>query len=364
MSSTPSTPPTSSDPCGPAVRGFAPVRSIVIRTAIPGPKSRAIFAANPTAGFLDSANGEIIVSHAHGARVTDVDGNVYIDFGSGDSAIGSGYTLEPALALMQEQTERLDSLPALNGLTTANHVELATLIHHLTGLGADYCTILTRQIADPLPNWDRVGIWQMGQLISAERLAAQIQATHTAGRWLALDEHSGGVGRTGTLFAAQQHPEHLAACDAHIVAFDGIRAVTCRRELAAHFLRHEPAVDVVAVIRTLGALRFVVEQALPRRAIQLGDLVTERVATWAQQTRIVERVGIASAQILRFASPAFVAHLIQLARENGVLLRPNRDRSGVPLLYPLMIPEEQFHEGLDVIESLLPDLNDLLDVKT
>ena len=52
------------------------------------------------------ATSPIFVEHAHGARLTDVDGREYIDFVGGIGTLNGGHTPEAVVAAIQEQAER------------------------------------------------------------------------------------------------------------------------------------------------------------------------------------------------------------------------------------------------------------------
>ncbi len=88
-----STPATSSDSSG-----------RLIRTEIPGPASRALQERRRAvvAAGVSSALG-IFIDHAHGALVTDVDGNRFIDMGSGIGVMTIGHTNPAVVAAATEQ---------------------------------------------------------------------------------------------------------------------------------------------------------------------------------------------------------------------------------------------------------------------
>ena len=48
----------------------------------------------------------IFVDHAHGARITDVEGREYIDFVGGIGSLNCGHTPEAVVAAVQEQAAR------------------------------------------------------------------------------------------------------------------------------------------------------------------------------------------------------------------------------------------------------------------
>ena len=82
-------------------------RIISIRTGIPGPRSRAILerkervVANPLSVYLP-----IVVAEARGATLTDVDGNVFIDFTGGVGCLNVGHAAPRVVAAAREQLAR------------------------------------------------------------------------------------------------------------------------------------------------------------------------------------------------------------------------------------------------------------------
>jgi 4-aminobutyrate aminotransferase/(S)-3-amino-2-methylpropionate transaminase len=86
---------------------MAVTRAIELRTEIPGPKSRAILArkkrvvAEPLSVFLP-----VVIEEAHGATLTDVDGNTFIDFTGGVGCLNVGHSNPKVVAAAQEQLTR------------------------------------------------------------------------------------------------------------------------------------------------------------------------------------------------------------------------------------------------------------------
>jgi 4-aminobutyrate aminotransferase / (S)-3-amino-2-methylpropionate transaminase / 5-aminovalerate transaminase len=85
----------------------AVTRAIELRTEIPGPKSKAILArkkrvvADPLSVFLP-----VVVEEGHGATLTDVDGNTFIDFTGGVGCLNVGHSHPQVVAAAQEQLAR------------------------------------------------------------------------------------------------------------------------------------------------------------------------------------------------------------------------------------------------------------------
>jgi len=86
----------------------APVSVRKIVTAIPGPKSQALHAhrLNHVSAGVGAAL-PVYIDHAHGAIVTDVDGNQFIDLGSGIGVTTIGHTNDGVVKAVSEQVAKL-----------------------------------------------------------------------------------------------------------------------------------------------------------------------------------------------------------------------------------------------------------------
>ena len=85
----------------------AATRAIQLRTEIPGPRSRSIIerkqhvVADPLALYLP-----IVAAEGHGATLTDVDGNTYIDFTGGVGCLNVGHAHPKVVEAVQEQAAK------------------------------------------------------------------------------------------------------------------------------------------------------------------------------------------------------------------------------------------------------------------
>ena len=85
----------------------ATVRTIEMKTAVPGPRSLEILrrkkqvVADPL-----SIYAPVVVESARGATITDVDGNTFIDFTGGVGCLNVGHCNPRVVAAVQEQAER------------------------------------------------------------------------------------------------------------------------------------------------------------------------------------------------------------------------------------------------------------------
>jgi 4-aminobutyrate aminotransferase / (S)-3-amino-2-methylpropionate transaminase / 5-aminovalerate transaminase len=86
---------------------MATTRAIDLKTEIPGPRSREILdrkarvIAEPLSIYLP-----IVIEEAHGATITDVDGNTFIDFTGGVGCLNIGHSNPRVVEAAKEQLER------------------------------------------------------------------------------------------------------------------------------------------------------------------------------------------------------------------------------------------------------------------
>lgn len=90
---------------------FDPETAPLMRTDVPGPRSAEMWARDARFHASNSSLGaqalKIVIRDALGAVVRDVDGNVYIDFGSGIVVANLGHCPPPVVAALREQAGRL-----------------------------------------------------------------------------------------------------------------------------------------------------------------------------------------------------------------------------------------------------------------
>src|SRR6266851_4703138 len=86
---------------------MATTKTIELRTAIPGPRSKEILdrkdrvIADPLSVYLP-----VVIARGEGATITDVDGNTFIDFTGGVGCLNVGHAHPRVTAAVQEQAER------------------------------------------------------------------------------------------------------------------------------------------------------------------------------------------------------------------------------------------------------------------
>ncbi|MBK8046891.1 MAG: 4-aminobutyrate--2-oxoglutarate transaminase [Anaerolineales bacterium] len=104
---------------------------IDIRTPLPGPKSQAVLDRRAAAVSSASARSTpVVAAKAHGATVTDVDGNTFIDFTAGIGTLNVGHTPVEVVEALQQQAADLIHLCAIVG-TYEPYIALAEKLNAL-----------------------------------------------------------------------------------------------------------------------------------------------------------------------------------------------------------------------------------------
>ena len=127
-------------------------RAIQLKTAIPGPKSQSVLARRSAAipkGL--SLSSPVVVDHAHGALVTDIDGNTFLDFAGAIGVLAAGHTPAPVVDAIKLQAERLLHVGAMIA-TTENFVELAEKLNAITPGKFAKKTVISNTGAEAIEN--------------------------------------------------------------------------------------------------------------------------------------------------------------------------------------------------------------------
>src|SRR5438105_5405235 len=95
-------------PGTPDIVGFvAAVRSIQLKTEIPGPRSRKILAQlDAVVASALSVYLPVVAAEGRGATLTDVDGNTFLDFAGGVGCLNVGHAHPHVIEAVQEQATR------------------------------------------------------------------------------------------------------------------------------------------------------------------------------------------------------------------------------------------------------------------
>jgi 4-aminobutyrate aminotransferase/(S)-3-amino-2-methylpropionate transaminase len=126
--------------------------SIAIHTEIPGPRSREILARREAAMPSGVYKAHpIAVERADGALVTDVDGNIFIDFVGGIGVLNAGHCPPEVVAAIQEQAGKLIHMCSLVA-TYEPMVELAERLNELVPISGPTRTMFANSGAEAVEN--------------------------------------------------------------------------------------------------------------------------------------------------------------------------------------------------------------------
>jgi 4-aminobutyrate aminotransferase/(S)-3-amino-2-methylpropionate transaminase len=183
------------------------------------------------------------------------------------------------------------------------------------------------------------------------------------------DEVQSGFGRTGAMFASERYgitPDILVSAKS-IAAGMPLAAVTGRAEVmdapALGGLGGTYGGNPLACAAALAAIETLERENLPQRAEKLGQRFDARARDWKKRWPLIGDVrGLGAMRALELVrsgdtrEPAKeeAEEVLRHCREHGLILLSAGSYGNVlRLLVPLVITEDQFDEGLDVLESSL-----------
>lgn len=436
---------------------------IQVNTDIPGPKARAVLARRDAAVVRGlSRSTPVVAASANGAVVTDVDGNIFLDFAGGIGALAVGHTPGAVVDAIKQQAEELIHLCAIVG-TTESYIEVCEQLNSLTPGTSPKKTILSNVGAEAVENAIRCAraftgrpavicfegayhgrtlltltltskydlfkkgfgpfasdVYRLGFPYQYRRpaqmsedeftdwciatfdyaLVAQVDPgaiaaviiepvlgeggfiptpprymQHIAMRCkqhgivLIADEIQTGFGRAGKLFAIEHYgvePDMIIMAKS-LGAGMPISAVTGRAEVmdavAPGGIGGTYGGNPLTCVAALQTLRLIAEQGLPGRAVELGAIIRERMTDWKQRFDLVGdvrglgamlAVELVTDRTLKTPAKDLTLAIIQEAARHGlILIRAGLFSNCIRLLVPLMIPLDQLHEGLDVLEDAI-----------
>jgi len=435
------------------------MKTIQIRTEIPGPRSRALIARREAAIPRGPANATpIFAARAEGATIEDVDGNRYLDFAGGIGCLNVGHRSPRVTAAVREQLEKHLHLcfavtpyegyvavaEKLNALAPGNFTKKSILLNSgaeaiensikiaraYTKRPAVICfedafhgrTLLTMSLTSKTHPY-KAGFQPFASDIyripyaypyrhaagtSAEDFAHHLEdafkrsvAPESVAAVIAepvlgeggfvvpprdyfkllqticrkhgilfiADEVQSGFGRTGKWFAC----EHFGIEPDLIVTAKSlgggmpIAAVTGRAEimdapgpgsLGGTYCGHP-----LSCAAALAAIETIEKENLLARSTAIGERFEKRARGWQKKWPLVGDVrglgGMCAMELVRDAQTRAPAdtetkQIAKYCYEHGlILITAGTFNNVIRILVPLVVADEQFDEGLDVIEAAL-----------
>jgi 4-aminobutyrate aminotransferase/(S)-3-amino-2-methylpropionate transaminase len=195
------------------------------------------------------------------------------------------------------------------------------------------------------------------------------EVTERHGILLIVDEIQTGFGRTGKFFAIEHSgvkPDLVTVAKSLAAGFP-LSGVVGRADVMdapdPGGLGGTYGGNPVACAAGLAVMDVMRDEKLPERAVRIGSVVEERMQSWANEHDLVGDVrGVGAMMAMELVrdrgtkEPADkeAASILAAAREKGlILLRAGTYHNVIRTLMPLNIPDEQLHEGLDILGSAL-----------
>src|SRR6266581_2659686 len=435
------------------------MKTIQLRTEIPGPKSRALMARRETAIPRGPSNATpIFAARAEGATIEDVDGNRYLDFAGGIGCLNIGHRSHRVLAAIRAQLEKhlhlcfavtpYESYVAvaekLNALAPGNFPKKTILVNSgaeaiensikiaraYTKRPAVICfedafhgrTLLTMSLTSKTHPY-KAGFAPFAseiyripfaysyrgekgataesfaryledafkRVVAPESVAAVIaepvlgeggfivpprgylhilqDICRKHGIVFIADEVQSGIARTGKWFASEHfgiEPD-LVTTAKSLGGGLPLAAVTGRAEImdapGVGGLGSTFAGNPLSCVAALAAIETIEREGLLVRSTAIGKRFEERARGWQRKRDLIGDVrglgGMCAIELVRNAATREPAEtetkeIARYCYEHGLItITAGTYNNVMRILVPLVISDEQFDEGLDVLEAAL-----------
>jgi 4-aminobutyrate aminotransferase/(S)-3-amino-2-methylpropionate transaminase len=198
------------------------------------------------------------------------------------------------------------------------------------------------------------------------------ELTERHGILLIVDEIQTGFGRTGKFFGIEHSgvkPDLVTVAKSLAAGFP-LSGVVGRADVMdapdPGGLGGTYGGNPIACAAGIAVMDVMRDEKLPERAVRIGSVIEERMQSWAKEHGLVGDVrgmgAMMGMELVRdrgTKEPADkeAAALLGAARANGlILLRAGTHHNVIRTLMPLTIPDEQLHEGLDMLGSALEQI--------
>jgi 4-aminobutyrate aminotransferase / (S)-3-amino-2-methylpropionate transaminase / 5-aminovalerate transaminase len=198
------------------------------------------------------------------------------------------------------------------------------------------------------------------------------ELTERHGILLIADEIQTGFGRTGKFFAIEHsgvQPDLVTVAKSLAAGFP-LSGVVGRAEVMdapdPGGLGGTYGGNPVACAAGLAVMDIMQDERLPERAARIGSILEERMRSWQSEHELIGDVRVMGAmaglelvrdRITREPADKETAKVMAAAREKGlIILRAGSHHNVIRTLMPLTIPDDQLHEGLDVLGAALVEV--------
>src|SRR5579864_4336509 len=322
---------------------MAAIRSIELKTELPGPRSREILTrleavvSSALAVYLP-----VVAAEAHGATLTDVDGNTFIDFAGGVGCLNVGHTHAHVTDAVQEQAARF------------LHTDFTIVPYEV------YVEVAERLVAlAPFDGPAKAAFFNAGT--EAVENAVKFARAYT-GRPAVIGFEGAFHGRTllSLTLTSKTHPYKAGlgpfAPEVYRVPFPyEYRGVDARDALDA---LQRALITPVALAAAAAVLDVIEDEGLVDRAARIGDVIRGRMQEWQRRhPQIGDVRGLGAMLAIELVddpeskrpAPELASAVAEAAAERGLLLLKAGTHSNcIRVLCPLVISDSELEEALGV----------------
>src|SRR6266853_247831 len=361
------------------------MKSIQLRTEIPGPNSKALMkrreAAVPRGPYHATP---IFAARAEGAVIEDVDGNKFLDFAGGIGCLNTGHRPAQIESAIRQQLEKYLHL-CFSVTPYEGYIAVAEKLNALAPGKFAKKTLLVNSGAEAVENavkiarayTKRPAIIAFNDAFHGRTMMTLSLTSKTHPYKAGFEPFPGDVYRLPYAYCYRcsyglTYPSCKLACataleDAfkRVVSAESVAAVIGRSEImdAAEVggLGGTFGGNPAACSAALAALEIIEKDGLLARSTAIGKKFEERGKKWEKQFQVVGEVrglgGMCAIELVKNPATREPAadetkKLAQYCYENGLItITAGTYGNVMRILVPLVVSDAQFEEGLDVLEA-------------
>ncbi len=351
---------------------MATTKTIELRTAIPGPRSKEILERkNRVIADPLSISLQVVIERGEGATLTDVDGNTFIDFTGGVGCLNVGHAHPRVVDAVQEQAAKFlhtDFTIVPYRLPFAQDYRGPSAGEALAALERAFVTTVAAEnvaaiIMEPVQG-------EGGFVVAPPEFVEGVRRIcDDNGIVLVIDEVQTGYGRTGKMWGIEHYDVEpdLMTIAKSIAAGLPLSGVIGKAEImdapGDSAIGGTYVGNPVAQAAALAVLDVFEDESLVERAGQIGETIRSRMQAWQQRWDAIGDVrGLGAMLAIELVhdrdskdpAPELALAVVEAASERGLLLLKSGIYSNcIRVLVPLVISESELGEALGVWEDAL-----------
>jgi 4-aminobutyrate aminotransferase-like enzyme len=353
------------------------MKTIQIRTEIPGPKSRALMARREAAIPRGPSNATpVFAASADGATIEDVDGNRYLDFAGGIGCLNVGHRSPRVLNAIREQLEK--HLHLCFAVTPyESYVAVAEKLNALAPGNFPKKTILLNSGAEAIENsikiarayTKRPAVICFEDAFHGRTLLTMSLTSKTHPYKAGFEPFASDIYRIPFAYPYRGERGATAETFAHYLE-DAFKRSVAPESVAA--IMDAPGVGALggtfcghplSCAAALAAIETIEKDRLLARSTAIGKHFEQRAQAWQKKWPLIGEVrglgGMCAIELVRDAQTREPADsetkaIAKYCYEHGLItITAGTFNNVIRILVPLVVTDAQLDEGLGVVESAL-----------